>query len=112
MSQRIEGKLCQIGQGYYGFWCPGCKDIHSIPANSSGQPKPNWQWNGSWTAPTFSPSVNVNPNYPQRQCHFFVTGGRIAYQGDCWHELKGQTVDLPDIMDSPASDFYKTVDDG
>ena len=30
-------------------------------------------------------------------CHSFVTDGRIQYLDDCTHELRGQTIDLPDI---------------
>jgi hypothetical protein len=29
-------------------------------------------------------------------CHSFVTDGRIRYLGDCTHDLKGQTIDLPE----------------
>lgn len=59
-----------------------------------------WGWNGSGDAPTFTPSIFVNP--PQARsphspsCHSFVTDGRIQFLGDCTHELAGQTVDLPD----------------
>lgn len=29
-------------------------------------------------------------------CHSFVTDGKIQFLNDCFHSLKGQTVDLPD----------------
>ena len=30
-------------------------------------------------------------------CHSFITDGRIQFLGDCTHELKGQTVELPEV---------------
>jgi hypothetical protein len=39
------------------WWCPGCKQSHGINVGQSSGP--NWSWNGSTDAPTFSPSVLV-----------------------------------------------------
>lgn len=87
------------------FHCPGCKRMHAIQHGSDIGP--NWSWNGSTTAPTFSPSVLVTYNgsdagrdgAPPAVCHSFVTDGRIQFLGDCTHELAGQTVDLPEWVD-------------
>jgi hypothetical protein len=36
---------------------------------------------------------------PERQCHSFVTDGKIQFLPDCYHSLKGQTVELPEWDD-------------
>jgi hypothetical protein len=38
-----------------------------------------------------------------KACHSFITDGRIQYLGDCTHDLKGQTIDLPDWESSLAN---------
>jgi hypothetical protein len=30
-------------------------------------------------------------------CHSFITNGRIRYENDSSHQLKGQIIDLPDL---------------
>lgn len=101
------------------FYCPGCKDTHSINVGTDGI-LPAWGFNGSAEAPTFTPSVlvrgghhlpghtgrcwcihnaerpHVAPVFKCEQCHSFVTDGRIQFLDDCSHALAGQTVDLPD----------------
>lgn len=84
------------------FRCPGCGRNHSI--QSGAEDGPNWQWDGSKEAPTFSPSVLVTyegkdagqNGAPYAICHSFVRSGKIEYLGDCTHPLRGQTVPLPD----------------
>jgi len=77
------------------FQCPGCKCAHAIA-------KGVWGWNGSLENPTFTPSVLTgHPNekgeqFAVNRCHSFVTDGKIQFLGDCWHELKDQTIALPD----------------
>lgn len=51
-----------------------------------------------------SPSIGLpwmgslrNGDYPESRCHSFITDGKIQYLSDCFHELAGQTVDLPEI---------------
>lgn len=89
----------------------------------------SWTFNGSDDLPTFSPSVLVtsghfsahhkpgspcwctynaehlpeNPNervFKCVRCHSFVRDGKIQFLGDCSHELKGQTVDLPEYPET------------
>lgn len=87
-------------------WCPGCKNVHGIRVSGPG---PNWAFNQNMESPTFNPSVlisydddedeNGNP-LPTRvrrtECHYFIRAGKIEFCSDSAHELKGQTVDLPD----------------
>lgn len=85
------------GEGDVSYWfhCPGCRYGHPFRVESpTGNPV--WQWNGSMDRPTFSPSLLVAKDYPDHRCHSYVREGRIQFLDDCFHELKGQTVDIPD----------------
>lgn len=83
------------------FYCPGCKMRHQIrikPNEDGGA----WQWNNDLIKPTFSPSLNVTARVVKTEngsvshmCHSFIVDGNIQFLGDCWHELKGQTVPIP-----------------
>lgn len=46
--------------------------------------------------PTFAPSLLCNGDDPKSRCHSVITGGKIAFQEDCYHTLAGKTVDMPD----------------
>lgn len=83
----------------YWFHCPGCGNDHAFtvgPQYSPGEQRARWTFNGDFEKPTFSPSLLCNNNYPESRCHSFVTDGQIQFLNDCWHSLKGQTVELPD----------------
>lgn len=76
------------------IYCPGCKCEHAFTLKMPGFIP--WTWNGNYDEPTFSPSMLVNRG-TSVQCHFFVKDGKIQFLGDCFHELKNQTVELPEI---------------
>lgn len=82
-----------------GFECPGCGMHHAVRVRSDGGPRPSWEWNGSMSAPTFSPSILVRweQRGEQRVCHSFVRDGRIEFCGDCTHDLAGKTAPLPAV---------------
>jgi|ERR1035441_8050843 hypothetical protein len=82
----------------YWFHCPGCQNDHAFTVGPAcaGWGDARWTWNGSFDKPTFQPSLLCNGPDPASRCHSFVTDGRIKFLGDCYHELKDQTVDLPD----------------
>lgn len=77
------------------FWCPGCRGAHMIKI--IGGP-PIWAWDGNIEAPTISPSIKVTHYGRDREwiCHSFVRNGQIQFLGDCDHDLKNQTVPIPD----------------
>lgn len=101
------------------FFCPGCKTTHTIPYGEGLGPR--WDWNGSATHPTLTPSILVrsghhsdrhqegnacwctyNAAHPDEEdtfecarCHSFVTNGSIQFLDDCSHALAGSTVPLP-----------------
>lgn len=92
------------GETHVRYTCPGCKHEHSVPAK-------RWNWNGDVNKPTLSPSVrhyyvmpesaSKNPGKEVTTCHYHITDGKIAFCGDCQHELKGQTVELPNCHGTP-----------
>jgi len=83
--------------------CPGCDCSHLFYTNLSN-PKCNWKFNGDIEKPTFSPSLLIYPHPAQPRCHSFVKDGKIQYLNDCDHNLKGKTVDLPE-MDEDFNNF-------
>lgn len=74
-----------------------------------------WGFNGDLEKPTFSPSILARGTVPPTDeeaklildggkfdpkksvCHSFVESGNIRFLGDCTHDLKNQTVSLPDL---------------
>ena len=105
-------KESDIVVGTYYFKCPGCKASHYIPTKN--REHPNWGFNGNLDAPTFTPSILVTSGkyvkdqgeesrkyYEEKNyggvCHSFVSNGFIQFLTDCTHELKGQTVELPEM---------------
>lgn len=80
--------------GGHVVFCPGCRIGHLFDLR--------WTFNRDFERPTFTPSMLVNAElskrYPDaKRCHSYVTDGRIQFLDDCDHDLKGQTVDLPDL---------------
>jgi len=91
MGTKLHEARLPDGRHYsWSFFCPGCQSVHCV---TSG-----WSFNGSSTAPTFSPPVLVHaePAVGYPRCHSHVTNGEIAYCSDSTHALAGKTVPLPD----------------
>lgn len=78
----------QMYEGKPAIECPACGYMHLFDSR--------WKWNGSLTAPTFYPSMALRGGGGSI-CHFFVTDGKIQFQGDCTHAFKDKTLDLPEI---------------
>lgn len=95
-------KTIKGDDGRYLIECPGCGSYHAFAVHERQSNGAIWTFNGSFESPTFKPSMLVtvkftDPNTPEKICHSFVTDGKIKFLGDCTHELKGKTVDLPEI---------------
>ena len=87
-SSQSDGKLRIImHENNPSFQCPGCDRTHVLDTR--------WSWNRSLTSPTFYPSM-VDCRGASI-CHFFVTDGKIQFQGDCTHDFKNRTIELPEI---------------
>ena len=96
----MADKLHRIEDNYYAFHCPGCQYGHAVTVNGKRNDQgASWGWNGSMDKPTFTPSINCNADSPPNRCHSFVTDGKIQFLSDCFHALKGQTVEIPDWED-------------
>ena len=79
----------------YFFTCPACKEGHMI--------NDTWKFNKDFNQPSIKPSINVTGVYKNDEgviiksiCHSVITNGFINFQDDCTHNLKGQTVELPE----------------
>ena len=70
----------------WAIFCPGCKCVHIFDGR--------WKFNGIMDKPTFSPSMRVNKDDPASCCHSYIQKGQIRFLSDCFHSLKGQTVEL------------------
>ena len=82
------------------IFCPGCQCGHGVTINGHrSRNGSTWTFNGDLQRPTITPSILVCAEDPARRCHSFVTDGRISFCGDSAHELKNQTVDIPDFFD-------------
>ena len=100
---------------YFRFTCPGCGHEHMIKrclrckGIKAKKQCPDckdkfWQYNDDPERPTIQASILAHQVLNQDtgeiyipRCHSFVTDGRIQFLEDCDHNLKGQTVDLPEI---------------
>lgn len=106
-------KVREIADRVYQVFCPGCKETHTIHVNGKKNgSKATWSFDMNLEAPTFSPSINLrtgkyaDPDWQEPDepgiwsviCHSFIRNGIISFLNDCTHELKGQSVVLPDIQ--------------
>jgi hypothetical protein len=96
----VPAKIRCDNDGGLTHWCPGCETTHTIRTRRPRGPGPSWSYNNDPEAPTLSPSVKHNwqrNGRPDEICHYFLRDGKIEFQPDCTHSMKGQTVDLPTI---------------
>lgn len=85
---QISKTLRALADGTYGYFCPGCQELH--------QTKPNNRFvGGSLNKPSFARSIWIGNGTPR--CHHNITFGKIIFFEDCRHKLKGSSVDLPDL---------------
>lgn len=110
----LRGVLRTAGGTLDHFFCPGCKESHTVDTT-------RWAFNENYERPTFSPSVLVrsghhssryvpgaecwctyNASVPEAErsrfkcylCHSFVTDGQIRFLEDSTHDFAGRTVPL------------------
>jgi hypothetical protein len=92
---KCEPKTRQLTPVGWMFFCPGCKCGHVFYVEEpSPERKAQWKFNGNESSPTFTPSLLYDTSKPR--CHSYVTNGMIQFLPDCEHELRGQTVPLPE----------------
>jgi len=95
----------------YIFFCPACQCGHGIWTTSRNENNALWDFDGNMESPTISPSILLRhtkyetgeDGMPIKEtvnnivCHSFVKNGMIQFLGDCTHELKNQTIELPEF---------------
>lgn len=79
----------------HAFHCPACGFAHWFKTDGGG-----WMWNGDRDKPTVRPSILAYSD--AFRCHSWITDGRIEYLNDCSHDMKGQTVELPEFPGDEA----------
>ena len=94
---QLVSPIMAFENNQYIFKCAGCKCLHVVNVNKNTPV--HWGFNGDVNKPTFTPSLLVNQSHPESRCHSFIRDGKIQYLNDCYHELKGQTVDIPPFED-------------
>lgn len=77
------------------FYCPGCSSAHTVTINGVG----TWIFNNDYNVPTINPSVLTRGGTEDIICHLFLKNGMLEFLNDCTHDLKGQTVPLPELPD-------------
>lgn len=76
------------------FWCEGCKFFHSFLIKTRSDYKgPIWKHDGNYENPTFTPSLVIDANGPNR-CHLTITNGIITYLEDSKHKLAGTNIEM------------------
>lgn len=116
---RIWGKSedgIEEAKGVIVINCPGCGCHHVIFTKEPAINGAKWNFNDDFEKPTFSPSLLIRTGHFATGekmedcgwckesenicgiCHSFIRDGRIQFLDDCTHKLKGQTVELPDII--------------
>jgi hypothetical protein len=95
----MKAKYVLDGSGekkYVAIRCPACKHPHLFTIINDGRPR--WEFNHNMEAPTFTPSMLCTWTEPSgdKRCHSYVTDGKIQFLSDCTHDLKNQTVELPE----------------
>lgn len=94
-----ENMVCTTANGakVFTFYCEGCKCHHSFQTENPQENGACWSFDGNHEAPSFSPSLLCNKDYPESRCHLFLKKGQVQYLGDCHHELAGSTVPLAEF---------------
>lgn len=101
MSLREGKKVWEMREGMFAIDCPGCGYMHAWytkdgPFNDAGVEQ-LWTFNGDLDSPTISPSLNVHAKSNEHRCHSWIRNGTIEFLMDSFHQLKGKTVEIPDI---------------
>lgn len=131
MSIILSPKLRLSRPGVYMHYCPGCKSRHFIYTTPQAPGGPVWTYGNDPFKPTFHPSIHIwykNPTCTDEEadrihkkreggdrseevpwvqvtvCHYFLKEGMLEFLNDCQHELKGKTVELPDIPECNYAD--------
>ncbi len=84
----------------YKFMCPACNKWHYV--NVGNDSIGRHTFNGNLERPTLTPEIRLSRPSPRGYflCIATVTDGQIAFSEHATHELAGETVDLPDLINT------------
>lgn len=102
----MKVKMSECGN-YADFVCPGCMKTHVLSVKGPYA----WQFNFNIDEPTFKPSILARRHRGEKcigVCHSYVTDGKIQFLGDCTHDSKNKTIDLPEYGTIEDSFFSAT----
>lgn len=94
-------KILKVEDGFL-HWCPGCQSLHSIPTVNPGGDV--WKFDDNMAQPSFTPSVRITSR--SSICHYYIKLGKIEYELDTTHYLRGRSLELEDRWNAdgtPAS---------
>jgi len=103
----------------FSFWCPGCDRAHTFPITKDPKDPKSlaWRYSGTLERPNFAPSLVVyvthpeeppkngqpgKPEWKETLCHLYLQQGALIFLSDCKHDLRGNTVPLPEWPIFPA----------
>lgn len=99
VQPQIPSLLIQeVPDGWWAFWCPGCKEKHYIPSRHviTGTPE----------SPTVTPVIRHSWNNigttpkggicrtGEGRCHILIREGKLHYSADTTHALRCQIIDM------------------
>lgn len=123
MGRPVNAKIVESRPGVYYHWCPACKQRHMIYVGEPSSTGKQWQINGDFDNLSMTPSMLIYSDVPDTSefpltelaarkiegkidkipyhritiCHYIISEGKITYCGDCQHDYKGLTIEIPDI---------------
>jgi hypothetical protein len=90
-------------KSWWTFYCPGCKAEHAIhpryvvTGENEDRPTVTPSLSISWKQWQFTEKSTMRGLY-QGLCHVTITDGQLKYSSGCTHNLRGQTVDMVEIV--------------
>lgn len=85
----MSAKVSILMPGYLAFSCPGCRMSHAIKIGGENGNR----WNNNFGYPSLRDAFSVDG------CKGTVTDGVVQYALDCFHDMAGKTVSIPDWSD-------------
>lgn len=83
VKERVGGK--DTGRYFFWFKCPACRTMHAFAW-------PDWDFDGNFQAPTFSPRLAANPS-----CVAWLQAGMLTFSSASKHHMVGKVVQLPTL---------------
>ena len=83
-------------KGTYLVRCPGCKQIHALATGHTNRDA-NWDFNGNFDKPSFTPSFRIGVKGDANVCHSYIKKGQWESLPDSTHDLSGKTVPMLEI---------------